>query len=227
MSEMLLYHGSDHIIRRPEFGRGKSYNDYGAGFYCTESLEMAKEWACYGAGKDGYANAYRIDIDGLSELDLLSEEYTLLNWLAVLLEHRSFPLAFPAAQRAKEYLLENFRVETAGFDLIRGYRADDSYFSFAKDFLNNAISLGQLQRAMMLGKLGEQVMIQSEDAFQRLKYCEEDSRFADSSIYFPRRIMRDQKARTDYLSEERLQTDEKGLFVREILREGMKNDDFK
>lgn len=227
MSEMLLYHGSDHIIRRPEFGRGKTYNDYGAGLYCTESLEMAKEWACYGAGKDGYANAYRIDMTGLSELDLMSDEYTVLNWLTVLLEHRSFPLAFPAARAAKEYLLENFRVETSGFDLIRGYRADDSYFSFAKDFMNNAISLEQLQRAMMLGKLGEQVMIQSEDAFRRLVYCEADSHFADSSIYFPRRAKRDREARADYLSEERLRDGENRLFVRDIMKEGMNNDDFK
>ena len=136
MSMMLLYHGSDHIIRQPEFGRGKSYNDYGLGFYCTESAEMAKEWACSGAGKDGYANAYQIDTEGLSELDLLSENYHILNWMAVLLANRIFPLAFPAAQAAREYLLEAFGVDTAGYDLIRGYRADDSYFSFAKDFLN-------------------------------------------------------------------------------------------
>ncbi|MBR2627880.1 MAG: DUF3990 domain-containing protein, partial [Peptococcaceae bacterium] len=38
-----------------------------------------------------------------------------------------------------------------------GYRADDSYFSFANAFLNNTLSLRQLEKAMMLGKHGEQV----------------------------------------------------------------------
>ena len=35
---MILYHGSDHIIEKPVFGEGKSYNDYGRGFYCTEHV---------------------------------------------------------------------------------------------------------------------------------------------------------------------------------------------
>lgn len=42
--EKMIYHGSDHIIERPEFGYGKTYNDYGTGFYCTENPNMAKEW---------------------------------------------------------------------------------------------------------------------------------------------------------------------------------------
>ena len=31
-----IYHGSDKIIEKPLFGHGKTYNDYGLGFYCTE-----------------------------------------------------------------------------------------------------------------------------------------------------------------------------------------------
>ena len=54
MSTLKIYHGSDHIISKPEFGKGKFWNDYGRGFYCTESIELAKEWACSEAGKDGY-----------------------------------------------------------------------------------------------------------------------------------------------------------------------------
>ena len=42
---MPLYHGSSFIIERPEFGKGNPFNDYGLGFYCTETLELAKEWS--------------------------------------------------------------------------------------------------------------------------------------------------------------------------------------
>lgn len=42
--EKIIYHRSDHIIERPKFGYGKTYNDYGVGFYCTENSSMAKEW---------------------------------------------------------------------------------------------------------------------------------------------------------------------------------------
>ena len=34
---MLLYHGSDHIIEKPEFGAGKKHNDYGCLLYTSPS----------------------------------------------------------------------------------------------------------------------------------------------------------------------------------------------
>ena len=40
---MLLYHGSDHIIEKPEFGAGKKHNDYGRGFYCTQNIELDRK----------------------------------------------------------------------------------------------------------------------------------------------------------------------------------------
>lgn len=39
-----LYHGSRDISKKPVYGYGKKYNDYGLGFYCTEDINMAKEW---------------------------------------------------------------------------------------------------------------------------------------------------------------------------------------
>ena len=42
----ILYHGSTEIVKNPLYGNGKMYNDYGQGFYCTEEIELAKEWAC-------------------------------------------------------------------------------------------------------------------------------------------------------------------------------------
>lgn len=45
-NDLAIYHGSQQIVEVPQFGVGKPYNDYGQGFYCTESSELAKEWAC-------------------------------------------------------------------------------------------------------------------------------------------------------------------------------------
>ena len=84
-----IYHGSNHIIEHPQFGYGKAYNDYGLGFYCTDSLEMAKEWGV-GKEQDGYANCYEIDCDGLKILDLNDSRYTILHWLSILLQNREF-----------------------------------------------------------------------------------------------------------------------------------------
>ena len=130
-----IYHGSDHIIEQPIRGEGKAYNDYGRGFYCTEYVELAKEWAC-SADNDGYANHFQLDRSGLSVLNLNAPEYNILNWLAILLENRKFNVADGLPQRAKAYLLENFMVDYKNYDIIMGYRANDSYFSYAGDFVN-------------------------------------------------------------------------------------------
>ena len=54
MAEMTLYHGSLDLIKKPVFGYGKTNNDYGLGFYCTQNLELAKEWAAQAPEKEGW-----------------------------------------------------------------------------------------------------------------------------------------------------------------------------
>lgn len=134
-----LYHGSEKIIEKPVFGYGKSYNDYGLGFYCTDSLEMAKEWAA-DFNRNGYANCYEIECDDLLILDLNNKRFCILNWLAVLLKNREFDAPSGLALEAKTYILEHFMTDYEKYDAMIGYRADDSYFSFAQDFLNGTIS---------------------------------------------------------------------------------------
>lgn len=226
MSILKLYHGSDHIISAPEYGVGKSWNDYGKGFYCTESIELAKEWACSEENKNGYANAYTIDTEGLTVLNLSDEKYNILNWLAILLRNRVFDLSLPMSIRARDYIVENFNVDIQEADISIGYRADDSYFSFAKDFVNNSINLDQLSNAMRLGKLGEQVVIMSEKAFDRLVYIEDETEFADADVYYPKRVKRDEEAKKQYLDTERFEIDLNGLFINDIIRRKMSNEDF-
>lgn len=222
---MYVFHGSDHIVEKPVWGKGKSYNDYGKGFYCTESIEMAKEWAC-SEKKDGYANAYSIDLEDLKVLNLTDDDYNILNWLAILLENRKFDVSLPVARAARKYITDNFNINVKKYDVVIGYRADDSYFSFTEDFLNNGISLQQLQKAMHLGKLGEQVVLISKKAFDKIELLPQMTEFADHSIYYPKKAKRDKEARSQYLDEERFINDISGLYVREIVQKEMKNSDF-
>ena len=117
MSKRILYHGSPNILEHPLFGKGKKYNDYGRGFYCTEHPELAKEWAC-SEGVDGYANRYEIETDGLSIMNLSSDRYTILNWLAILLENRQGRLSSPIEKRGREYLLCNYTLHCAACKLF-------------------------------------------------------------------------------------------------------------
>ena len=164
--DLIVYHGSQQIVETPTFGVGKKYNDYGCGFYCTENNELAKEWACP-VKNDGYSNRYILHLDGMNVMHLTRGEFNILNWLAILLQNRKFDITSPVGNAAREFLLSRFLADITGVDLLIGYRADDSYFSFAEDFVNNTISLRDLDCAMRLGTLGEQVVVLSERAFQK------------------------------------------------------------
>lgn len=217
-----LFHGSQKIIRLPKSGAGNPKNDYGLGLYCTADIDLAKEWAC-SEEDDGFANRYQIETDGLSHLHLNEGGYNILNWLAILLENRTFDLSLPTATRAKKYILDNFLPDYRKYDIITGYRADDSYFSFTRAFLSNGITLEQLRRAMSLGKLGEQTVIKSPAAFERLAFVEAIP--ADASVYHPLRVQRDRNARSAF--QQMLQEDPgpNAIYVSEIIKEGWKEND--
>ena len=218
----ILYHGSEQIIEKPQFGKGARTNDYGRGFYCTENIELAKEWAC-SKNTNGFANQYELDMTGMSVLNLTSSKYHILNWLAILADNRTYWERSSISEQAKKYLQENFLIEIGDYDIIIGYRADDSYFSFAQDFVANTISLQQLDKAMHLGKLGEQVVLKSQKAFEQIRFI--DSVPADAEEYFAKKMLRDKQARQEYRQSKREQADINDLYMLDIMREGMKNGD--
>ena len=217
-----LYHGSCDIIEKPQYGYGKRYNDYGLGFYCTDSLEMAKEWGV-SSEKNGYANCYELEDEGLTILNLNGPEYCILHWLAVLLENREFDVPSGLALEAKEYILENFAVNYKNYDVMIGYRADDSYFSFAQDFINGTISYRQLNNAMHLGKLGQQIVLKSKQAFEQIQFVGYE--VAESSEWYARKMNRDKSARRQYFSVERNRRQRGDIYITNILDEELKPDD--
>ncbi len=218
--QIIIYHGSEKIIEQPVFGKGKINNDFGLGFYCTTSEALAKEWAVSSL-RDGFSNRYTLDTEYLNVLNLNSSAYTILNWIAVLVEHRVFSIKTPVARRARQYLIENFSVNVNAFDLITGYRADDSYFDYAESFLNNGISVEQLARAMQLGKLGEQIVVKSKFAFSKLTF--EGFDVAQKDQYYVLRKARDDEANQLYFR--MLEEENDGLYIQDIMRGGIQNDD--
>lgn len=217
-----IYHGSSNIIKRPLFGYGKPYNDYGLGFYCTENLEIANEWAI-GREQDGYANCYEVECEDLKILNLNDPEYCILHWLTILLQNREFDIPSALALDAKEYLIKNFSIDYKNYDVIIGYRADDSYFSFAQDFINNTISYRQLANAMYLGKLGQQFVLKSKKAFEQIKFigCE----IAKSDEWYAKKVLRDRTARRDYFDVERNHYQKNDLYIMQIINEEMNSND--
>jgi hypothetical protein len=221
--KITIFHGSQKIVEIPKYGMGKKYNDYGQGFYCTESIELAKEWACP-VKNDGYANQYNLQMEGLKVMHLTHGEFNILNWLAILLKNRTFDINSPMGSNARAYLLEHFLPDTSDVDVMIGYRADDSYFSYAEDFINNTLSLRDLSIAMQLGTLGEQIVLLSPRSFEQIEYIGHE--IADYREYYFKRSKRDKDARAIYGQRRKdLSALKEDLYVLDIIREEMTLDD--
>ena len=219
---MILYHGSKDIIEKPIYGQGKKYNDYGLGFYCTDNIELAKEWGT-SFERSGYANRYQIDCTELKILDLNDDKYCILHWLAILLSNREFDTPAGLALEAKEFLKKNFMLDYKEYDIIKGYRADDSYFSFAQDFINGTISYRQLNNAMYLGKLGIQYVLKSKEAFNRIVFDGYEE--AEYKEWYAKNMKRDKSARREYFDVERNRRQRGDIYITQILDEEMSPDD--
>jgi len=100
-NKIIIYHGSEHIIKNPIYGYDKKYNDYGLGFYTTEDCELAKEWAV-SINKGGYANKYEFDLSDLKILNL--SNYNVLHWITILLQNRFFEVKTDIASIGKDFL---------------------------------------------------------------------------------------------------------------------------
>lgn len=216
---MTLYHGSAKIMSNPQFGLGRERNDYGQGFYCTQQIELAREWSCQTI-QDGYVSIYELNMKDLTIVNLTQAEYSILHWLALLNENRRPSITTAVGLEGAQFLHNNYLPNIQNADIIIGNRADDSYFSFVRSFLNNEITIEQLEEAMNLGELGLQVMIKSEKAFHQLTYRSFET--VDGHIYFGRRKKRDEYARNSFVSKQNTRNTE-GIYMIDLIREAKKN----
>lgn len=171
MGKIILYHGTPDKIVTPFFGGGDDKHDYGRGFYLTENIDLAKEWAvCRPNDKNGWVHKYELDTDGLEILDF--KEKDVLSWLAELMKHRD-------AADSKRYrvlaakFIEKYGIDTASYDVIKGWRADASYFYIAKEFVRDNIDIEILEELLSLGGLGIQYCIKTELAYSKLHEIKE------------------------------------------------------
>lgn len=179
--ERIIYHGSEFIIENPEPGKGNIHNDYGLGFYCCSNKELAKEWAARKSGH-GYINKYTIRDDRLRILDLTKPPYdNILYWIALLMHNRELSSdlkdRFP---RELKYLENKFLIDVSTYDVVIGYRADDSYFLFPESFVRSEITLESLNKIFQAGKLGKQYVIVSKRAFNLIHFLTYQEAFEES-----------------------------------------------
>lgn len=164
---MIVYHGSDHIVKEPVYLGGKADNDYGNGFYTTEYEDRARSWATLnGNPEQSIVNVYDLDIEKLSVLDLA--DYGVLAWIAEVVSNRGTNQE--AASIVGNRLVEMYRVDSEKYDIVKGYRADDSYTQVVEAFLMNQINIYEVQRLFYKGSLGNQIFLKSKKAFENINW---------------------------------------------------------
>ena len=171
MDKIILFHGSPDKIINPVFGRGEDKHDYGKGFYLTESIELASEWAvCRPNDLNGWVHKYELETEGLKILDFQGE--SVLTWLAELMKHRDAADSKRYRMLAQKFIAR-YGIDTEEYDVIKGWRANASYFYIAKAFVRDEIDLDILEELLSLGGLGIQYCIKSEKAYSQLHEIQE------------------------------------------------------
>ncbi len=170
MEKIILYHGTSDEVVMPAYGRGDDKHDYGRGFYLTENIELAKEWAvCRPNEINGWVHKYELETDGLKILDF--QEKDVLSWLAELMKHRDAADSKRYRMLAKKFI-EKYGIDTKDSDVIKGWRANASYFYITKEFVRDNIDVEILGELLALGGLGIQYCIKSPLAYSKLHEIE-------------------------------------------------------
>ena len=193
MGKIILYHGSPNKVVVPQFGFGEGKHDYGKGFYLTENIELVKEWAvCRPDEMNGWVHKYELETDDLKILDF--QEHNILSWLAELMKHRDASDSGRYKVLSKKFIAE-YGIDTSEYDVIKGWRANASYFYIAKEFVRDNIDIEILEELLSLGGLGIQYCIKSELAYSKLTEIEDGLISVDYSEFNEKYNERDVIAR--------------------------------
>lgn len=90
---------------------------------------------------------------------------------------------------------EKFGMDTGQFDVIKGWRANASYFYIAKAFVRDEVDIDILEEMLALGELGIQYCIKTERAYEMLTEHMEALQPVDFSQFNEKYNMRDTRAR--------------------------------
>ena len=114
---MILYHGSQQIVRQPEIRSGKYTKDFSSGFYCTLLKEQAVRWATR-FPTTGYVNIFSCKL--IDDLQIKRFETMTEEWL--------------------DFIVACRHGETHDYDLVDGPMANDTIFNYVQDFIDGTIS---------------------------------------------------------------------------------------
>ncbi len=149
---MIVYHGSNMEIIKPEISFSKSYLDFGSGFYVKTFQSQAEKWALRKAvrqRKEAIVSVYNLQ-DNLEEYKVLSFENENAKWLNFVCECR----------KGKELNQE--------YDIIIGNVADDDVFKTVDMYFRGLWSKEKALEELRYYKMNDQICIVNQSVLNRV-----------------------------------------------------------
>jgi hypothetical protein len=163
---MILYHGSDITVQKPNLALSRKNLDFGAGFYTTENKEQAIAFSQKVAErrntKNQFVSVYDFNLkDGKSNLDILQFLSPDKPWL--------------------DFVYQNRRGIYAGksHDLIIGSVANDDVYATLIVYEQGILTVEQTLDALKIKELYSQYVFKTEKALSLLKYVDSFESEAD------------------------------------------------
>ena len=91
--------------------------------------------------------------------------------------------------------IEKYGIDASGYDVIKGWRANASYFYIAKEFVRDNIDMDILEELLTLGGLGIQYCIKTKQAYAQLKEINSELSIVEYDEFNEKYNLRDAAAR--------------------------------
>lgn len=144
---MILFHGSNVIVREPQILENGFYKDFGYGFYCTIYEKQAKRWAMT-KRKNHIVNLYQYTENPDLKTKIFKEMTE--EWL--------------------QFVVDCRRGIRHDYDIVEGPMADDTIWDYVEDFVANRISQAAFWELVKFKYPTHQIVFCTENAIQTLKF---------------------------------------------------------
>lgn len=145
--KVILYHGSNVIVREPQILENGYYKDFGYGFYCTLIEKQAKRWALT-KRKNHIVNKYQyLENTGLKvrKFNEMSEE-----WL--------------------QFVVDCRRGIRHDYDIVEGPMADDTIWDYIEDYVAGKISKEAFWELVKFKYPTHQIVFCTKEALNTLQF---------------------------------------------------------
>lgn len=155
---MLLYHGSNVAVEKPQIIIADRRLDFGTGFYLTSGYEQAERWANLtmqrrGNGKQ-IVSFFELDEEKLNELSVLKFEKASAEWLKFVSNNRN-NISF-----------------TDNHDIVFGPVANDRTMPVLRQYFSGVYTEEEALRRLLPQKLKDQYAFKTERAVSALTFKE-------------------------------------------------------